>query len=66
MIRSRYVGDIKALLAAGANKVVPAELEAAAEITSYVLDRHQVPADVRFMQLARIRSRLEDPSHREP
>jgi CPA2 family monovalent cation:H+ antiporter-2 len=62
VIRSRYVGDIKALLSAGANKVVPAELEAAAEITSYVLDRHNVPPDVRFLQLARIRSRLDDPS----
>jgi K+:H+ antiporter len=62
VIRSRYVGDIRSLLAAGADKVVPAELEAAAEIASYVLDRHGVPPDVRFMQLARIRARLEDPS----
>ena len=62
LIRSRYVGDVKALLRAGADKVVPAELEAAAEIASYVLDRHHVQPDVRFMQLARIRSRMEDPS----
>ncbi len=60
IIRSRYVGDVKHLLATGANKVVPAELEAAAEITSYVLDRHGVQPDVRFMQLARIRGRRED------
>lgn len=60
IIRSRYVGDVKNLLATGADKVVPAELEAAAEITSYVLDRHGVQPDVRFMQLARIRGRLED------
>jgi CPA2 family monovalent cation:H+ antiporter-2 len=60
VIRSRYVGDVRSLLAAGADKVVPAELEAAAEIASYVLDRHNVPPDVRFMQLARIRARLED------
>jgi K+:H+ antiporter len=66
VIRSRYVGDVKRLLTAGANKVVPAELEAAAAIASYVLDRHEVPPDVRFMQLARIRSRLEDPSQRLP
>ncbi len=66
VIRSRYVGDIKALLQAGADKVVPAELEAAVEIASYVLDRHQVQPDVRFMQLARIRTRLEDPSPRQP
>jgi hypothetical protein len=46
--------------------VIPAELEAAAEIASYVLDRHNVPADVRFMQIARIRGRLEDPSPRGP
>ncbi|HKI98517.1 MAG TPA: cation:proton antiporter [bacterium] len=64
VIRSRYVGDIRGLLTAGANKVVPAELEAAAEITSYMLDRHAVPPDVRFMQLARIRARLEDPALR--
>ena len=66
VIRSRYVGDIKSLLRAGADKVIPAELEAAAEIASYVLDRHNVPADVRFMQIARIRGRLEDPSPRGP
>ncbi len=60
VVRSRYVGDIKALLEAGASKVVPAELEAAAELTSYVLDRHSVSPDVRFLQLSRIRSRVED------
>jgi CPA2 family monovalent cation:H+ antiporter-2 len=60
VIRSRYLGDVRSLLAAGASKVVPAELEAAAEIASYVLHRHGVEPDVRFTQLARIRSRLED------
>jgi len=42
LVRSHYLLDIAPILAAGADDVVPAEREAAVEVTSLVLNRHQV------------------------
>ncbi len=57
LVRSRYLADVEGLLAAGASKVIPAELEAAVEVTSDVLGRHGAAADVIEKQLSRIRNR---------
>ncbi|UCC43951.1 MAG: cation:proton antiporter, partial [Candidatus Zixiibacteriota bacterium] len=44
MVRTHYLLDIEPILAAGADDVVPAEREAAVEVASLVLNRHQVDA----------------------
>jgi CPA2 family monovalent cation:H+ antiporter-2 len=60
VVRSRYVGDIAPLLAAGASHVVPAELEAAVEIVAQVLVRHGVGAGRLSAELSRVRQRREE------
>jgi CPA2 family monovalent cation:H+ antiporter-2 len=57
VVRSRFLADTPPFLSAGANKVVPAELEAAIEVVSHVLGRHQVGEDGIHLQLSRLRSR---------
>ncbi|MDP8254857.1 MAG: NAD-binding protein [Candidatus Alcyoniella australis] len=39
VVRSRYLADVEALKRAGADKVIPAELEAALELASYLMTR---------------------------
>jgi CPA2 family monovalent cation:H+ antiporter-2 len=55
--RSQYVADIAGLVAAGASKVIVAEAEAAAEVTSCVLKEHGVSQQIIESHLARIRAR---------
>lgn len=57
VVRSRYVGDILPLLAAGASHVVPAELEAAVEVVAQVLARHGVGAERLSAEIAQVRQR---------
>jgi len=45
IVRTNYLSDIKPLLAAGANEVIAAELEAAVEVASHVLKRHQTDSE---------------------
>jgi len=60
VVRSRYVGDIAPLLAAGASHVVPAELEAAVEVVAQVLARHGAGPARLGAEVARIRERREE------
>jgi len=60
LVRTHYVIDVPFLLAAGADTVVPAELEAAAEVTSQVLRERGVDAARIESHIARIRTRRED------
>jgi CPA2 family monovalent cation:H+ antiporter-2 len=55
--RTQYVADIAGLVAAGASKIIVAEAEAAAEVTSCVLKEHGVAQEIIDSQLARIRAR---------
>lgn len=45
LVRVRYVGEVQALLDAGATHVVPSEYESTIEIISRVLTRHGVPGE---------------------
>ena len=65
LVRSRYVADVEPLLAAGANEVVPAEIEAAVEVAARVLSRHQIPEELTEKQLSRIRSRRSEHEFRD-
>ena len=60
VVRSRYVGDIAPLLAAGASHVVPAELEAAVEVVAQVLVRHGVGPGRLSTMIARVRERRDE------
>jgi CPA2 family monovalent cation:H+ antiporter-2 len=60
VVRSRYVGDIAPLLAAGASHVVPAELEAAAEVVAQILARHGVGPGRMSAEVARVRQRRDE------
>ncbi|MCH7878455.1 MAG: cation:proton antiporter [candidate division Zixibacteria bacterium] len=62
IVRTRYLLDVKPLLDAGASEVIPAELEAAVEVTSRLLRRHQVDPDLLAELYSRIRSHREDPA----
>jgi len=57
IVRTRYPLDVPELLAVGATEVVPAELEAAVEITGRVLRRHRVNERLLRQELNRIRLR---------
>lgn len=58
LVRTRYLADVKGLLAAGATRVVTEELETAAEITADVLTRYGVAQEVIDERLAAIREHL--------
>ena len=62
VVRTHYLLDIEPILTAGADEVVPSEREAAVEVTSLVLNRHQIAtqqiADLRL----RIREQTEEDS----
>ena len=60
VVRTYYLLDIEQLLAAGADEVISAEREAAAEVTSRLLIRHQVEPRKIANQVSRIRSRHEE------
>lgn len=60
LVRTRYLTDMKPILKAGANEVVPAEVEAAVEIAARVLKRHDVNAETMETQLSRIRKSRQE------
>lgn len=62
VVRTHYLLDIEPILAAGADEVVPSEREAAVEITSLVLNRHQVNSQQIADFSSRIRSQTEESS----
>lgn len=55
IVRTNYLLDIKPLLAAGADEIVPAELEAAVEITSRIVTSCGIPIEDIKDQLSGIR-----------
>lgn len=60
IVRSFYLLDIEPLLAAGANEVIAAEREAAVEIASHVLKRHQIDQALIARHSSIIRGHTED------
>jgi CPA2 family monovalent cation:H+ antiporter-2 len=61
-VRTSYLLDIKPLLAAGANEVVPAEREAAVQVATQLLKRHQVDNQQITKKALVIRDHSEDES----
>lgn len=67
VVRTLYLMDVGDLIQAGANQIVPAELEAGVEITRRVLERHTVGDQDINLQLEYIRSlREETPPGKPP
>ncbi len=62
VVRTHYLLDIESILAAGADEVVPAEREAAVEVASLVLNRHQVDSQRIAEDILRIRNQTEEDS----
>lgn len=56
VVRTSYQLDIEPLLEAGANEIISAEIEAAAEVVSRTLTRHKVDPKQLAAHLSRIRS----------
>jgi CPA2 family monovalent cation:H+ antiporter-2 len=56
VVRTSYQLDIEPLLEAGANEIISAEIEAAAEVVSRTLTRHKVDPKQLAAYLSRIRS----------
>jgi len=56
VVRASYQLDIRPLLKAGANEIIAAEIEAAVEVVSRTLKRHQVNPEQIAAHLSRIRS----------
>jgi CPA2 family monovalent cation:H+ antiporter-2 len=62
VVRTHYLLDLEPILAVGADDVVPAEREAAVEVTSLVLNRHQVDSQRIADHRLRIRNQTEEGS----
>jgi len=60
VVRTSYLLDIEPLLAAGADEVIPAEREAAVEVTSHVLSRHKADSRQIVEHCSEIRTRSEE------
>jgi CPA2 family monovalent cation:H+ antiporter-2 len=56
IVRTRYTAEVEDLLQLGANEVIPEEFETSIEIFAKVLHRYQVPRNILFEQIERIRS----------
>ncbi len=56
IVRTRYTAEVEDLLHLGANEVIPEEFETSIEIFAKVLHRYQVPRNLLFEQIERIRS----------
>lgn len=56
IVRTRYIAEVEDLLLLGANEVIPEEFETSIEIFAKVLHRYQVPRNILFDQVERIRS----------
>lgn len=59
-VRTAYLLDVESMNQAGANEVVPAEREAAVQVTSQVLKRNRIEQPVIFEQIEVIREHLEE------
>lgn len=59
-VRTAYLLDVDAMVKAGANEVIPAEREAAAQVAFQVLKRNKVEEPVIFEQVEEIREHLEN------
>lgn len=57
IVRTRYTTEIEDLLRLGANEVIPEEFETSIVIFAKVLHRYQVPRNLIYEQIERIRSR---------
>jgi CPA2 family monovalent cation:H+ antiporter-2 len=57
IVRTRYTAEVEDLLLLGANEVIPEEFETSIEIFAKVLHRYQVPRNLLFDQIERIRNR---------
>ncbi|MGB9628349.1 MAG: cation:proton antiporter [Thermodesulfobacteriota bacterium] len=57
IVRTRYTAEVEDLLRLGANEVIPEEFETSIEIFAKVLHRYQVPRNILYEQIERIRSR---------
>lgn len=57
--RTNYILDVERLNRAGANEIIPAELEAAAKVTERVLLRHRVDSGEINKECGRIRARRD-------
>ena len=64
IVRTNYLLDVEPLMAAGADDVVPAEREAAAEVTSRVLNKHRVASQSIGAHCAQIRSQRKEENGR--
>lgn len=60
VVRTNYLLDVEPLLAAGADDVIPAEREAAAEVAFRVLNKHRVASQSIGAQCAQIRSQRKE------
>lgn len=55
IVRTRYTAEVDDLLLLGANEVIPEEFETSIEIFAKVLHRYQVPRNLLYDQIERIR-----------
>jgi CPA2 family monovalent cation:H+ antiporter-2 len=62
VVRTHYLLDIEPILAAGADAVIPAEREAAVEVASHVLRRHQITTERVLDHCLKIRQQIENHS----
>lgn len=59
VVRTPYLLDLETLTKAGAQTVIPAERESAAQVASHVLTRHSVSEDIIIERVASIRKMKE-------
>jgi len=60
IVRTRYTVEVEDLIQLGANEVIPEEFETSIEIFARVLHRYQVPRNLIFEQIDRIRAGTYD------
>ncbi len=56
LVRTRYTAEVDDLIGLGANEVIPEEFETSIEIFAKVLHHYQVPRNLIFEQIEKIRS----------
>ncbi len=60
IVRTRYLLDVKKLILAGADKVVPEEIESAVTVVSQILQRYRIEEAQLSKQILRIENRIEE------
>ena len=60
VVRTRYTAEVEDLIELGANEVIPEEFETSIEIFARVLHRYQVPRNLIFEQIDKIRAGTYD------